>query len=71
MNTYRAREGDARFTDSLNALNGLEGRTLKGGKLRWGWRGPMKPEPFFQVMYTRPSRGHRLMFSPSSHWEKP
>ena len=32
---------------------------------------PMKPEPFFQVMYTRPSRGHRLMFSPSSHWEKP
>lgn len=38
VNTYRAREGDARFTDSLNALNGLEGRTLKGGKLRWGWR---------------------------------
>ena len=35
---YRAREGDARFTDNLNALNGVEGRELKGGALRWGWK---------------------------------
>lgn len=38
INTYRAREGDAQFTDNLNALNGEEGRELKGGALRWGWR---------------------------------
>ena len=36
--SYRAREGDARFTDNLNALNGVEGRELKGGALRWGWK---------------------------------
>lgn len=38
VNTYRAREGDARFTDNLNAINGVEGRELRGGALRWGWR---------------------------------
>lgn len=38
VNAYRAREGDARFTDNLNTLNGVEGRELKGGALRWGWR---------------------------------
>lgn len=35
---YRMREGDARFTDHLDALNGVEGRELKGGALRWGWQ---------------------------------
>lgn len=35
---YRMREGDARFTDHLDALNGVEGRELKGGALRWGWK---------------------------------
>ena len=38
VNAYRMREGDARFTDNLNALHGVEGRELKGGALRWGWR---------------------------------
>ena len=38
VNAYRTREGDARFTDNLNAINGVEGRELKGGALRWGWR---------------------------------
>lgn len=38
VNAYRAREGDARFTDHLNTLHGVEGRELKGGALRWGWR---------------------------------
>ncbi len=38
VNAYRIREGDARFTDNLNTLHGVEGRTLKGGALRWGWR---------------------------------
>ena len=35
---YRMREGDARFTDHLDALNGVESRELKGGALRWGWK---------------------------------
>lgn len=35
---YRMREGDARFTDHLDALNGVEGRELEGGALRWGWK---------------------------------
>lgn len=35
---YRMREGDAHFTDNLDRLNGVEGRKLKGGALRWGWR---------------------------------
>ena len=38
VNSYRMRQGDARFTDNLNAANGVEGRELKGGALRWGWR---------------------------------
>lgn len=38
VSAYRTREGDAHFTDNLNALNGVEGRALKGGRLRWGWR---------------------------------
>lgn len=38
VNAYRSREGDAQFTDNLNAINGVEGRELKGGALRWGWR---------------------------------
>ena len=32
------REGDARFTDNLDTLNGVEGMELKGGALRWGWK---------------------------------
>ena len=38
VNAYHAREGEAQFTDSLNALHGVEGRMLKGGALRWGWK---------------------------------
>ena len=38
VSAYRTREGEARFTDNLNTLNGLESRSLKGGALRWGWR---------------------------------
>lgn len=38
VSTYRMREGEARFTENLDALNGVEGRTLKGGALRWGWK---------------------------------
>ena len=38
VSVYRMRDGDARFTDQLNALNGVEGRELKGGALRWGWK---------------------------------
>ena len=38
VSAYRMREGEARFTDNLNALNGLETIELKGGALRWGWR---------------------------------
>ena len=38
VNAYRTREGEARFTDNLNTLNGVEGRELKGGALRWGWK---------------------------------
>ncbi|MEH2940537.1 hypothetical protein [Lawsonibacter sp. JLR.KK007] len=38
VSAYRAREGDAQFTDNLNTLHGLEARKLSGGALRWGWR---------------------------------
>lgn len=38
VSSYRMREGDARFTDQLAALNGVESRELKGGALRWGWK---------------------------------
>ncbi len=38
VSAYRTREGDARFTGHLDALNGVEDRELKGGALRWGWR---------------------------------
>lgn len=38
VSAYRMREGDAKFTDQLNDLNGVEGRELKGGALRWGWK---------------------------------
>lgn len=38
VSSYRMREGEARFTDHLDTLNGVEGRELKGGALRWGWR---------------------------------
>ena len=38
VNAYHTREGEARFTDSLDTLHGVEGRDLKGGALRWGWR---------------------------------
>lgn len=38
VSSYRMREGDARFTDQLSVLNGVEGRELKGGALRWGWK---------------------------------
>ena len=38
VNAYRMREGEARFTDNLDSLNGVEGRELKGGALRWGWK---------------------------------
>lgn len=38
VSAYRVREGEARFTDNLNALNGVEDLELKGGALRWGWK---------------------------------
>ena len=38
VSAYRMREGDARFTNNLDTLNGVEGRKLRGGALRWGWR---------------------------------
>ena len=38
VNTYQTREGDARFTDNLDLLHGLETLKLKGGALRWGWK---------------------------------
>lgn len=38
VSAYRMREGNAHFTDNLNNLNGVEGRELKGGALRWGWK---------------------------------
>lgn len=38
VSAYRTREGEARFTDNLNTLNGVEGRELRGGALRWGWK---------------------------------
>lgn len=38
LSVYRMREGDARFTGSLDALNGVESMTLEGGALCWGWR---------------------------------
>ena len=38
VSAYRMREGEARFTDNLDSLNGVEGRELKGGALRWGWK---------------------------------
>lgn len=38
VSAYRTREGDAQFSGHLDALNGVEGRTMKGGALRWGWR---------------------------------
>ena len=38
VSAYRMREGDARFTDNLATLNGVEGMELKGGALRWGWK---------------------------------
>ncbi len=36
--SYRTREGESSFTDNLDALHGVEGRKLKGGALRWGWK---------------------------------
>ena len=36
VNAYRMREGDACFTDSLEALHGAETMKLDGGALRWG-----------------------------------
>ena len=38
VSAYRVREGDAGFTDNLNALHGVETLRLNGGALRWGWR---------------------------------
>lgn len=38
VSAYRMRAGEAAFTDNLNRLNGVEGRKLDGGALRWGWR---------------------------------
>ncbi len=38
VSAYRVREGDAGFTDNLNALHGVETLSLNGGALRWGWR---------------------------------
>lgn len=38
VSSYRMREGEARFTENLDSLNGLEDRELKGGALRWGWK---------------------------------
>ena len=38
VSAYRMREGTAQFTENLDALHGVEGRTLKGGALRWGWK---------------------------------
>lgn len=38
VSAYRMREGEARFTGNLDAINGVEGQTLKGGALRWGWK---------------------------------
>lgn len=38
VSAYRTRQGDASFTDNLNALHGVEALTLKRGALRWGWR---------------------------------
>lgn len=38
MNAYRMREGNAHFTNNLEALNGVETLELKGGALRWGWK---------------------------------
>ncbi len=38
VSAYRAREGEAQFSGRLDALHGVEGRALKGGALRWGWR---------------------------------
>ncbi len=38
VSPYRMRDGDARFTDHLDTLNGVEARELKGGALRWGWK---------------------------------
>ena len=38
VSAYRMREGNARFTDNLDALHGVERRELKGGALRWGWK---------------------------------
>ena len=48
---YRVREGEARFTDNLDRLNGVEGRELKGGALRWGWREVREDgEPLYQAV---------------------
>ena len=38
VSAYRVREGEAQFTENLDALHGVEGRMLKGGALRWGWK---------------------------------
>ena len=38
VSAYRMREGTAQFTENLDALHGVEGRMLKGGALRWGWK---------------------------------
>ena len=38
VSAYRMREGEAQFTSNLDLLNGVEGRKLRGGALRWGWR---------------------------------
>ena len=48
---YRVREGEARFTDNLDRLNGVEVRELKGGALRWGWREVREDgEPLYQAV---------------------
>lgn len=50
VSSYRMREGDAHFTDQLAALNGVEGRELKGGALRWGWKEVYEDgEPLYQA----------------------
>ena len=51
VNAYHTREGEARFTDSLDTLHGVEGRDLKGGALRWGWREVQEDgEPLYQAV---------------------
>ena len=43
-------QANDRFTDNLNALHGVEGRELKGGALRWGWKEVYEDgEPLYQA----------------------